>query len=103
MDRRLHSAAELVPLLPDDRELRDELAHAPREVVDLRRRRRSPGEDAEIDAHLDLRLFVRPHAERDRRLYLPRGSHWNFNAVNTTPATPQAARMAIASGCVQKP
>ena len=103
VDGRLDRAAELVALLRDNRERGDEIAHAPGEIVDLRGRHRAPGEDAEVDAHLDSRLLVGADEERDGRLYLPRGSHWNFNAVITIPATPQPARTAIEPGCVQKP
>ena len=103
MDGRLDRAAKLVALLRDDREGRDELAHAPGERIDLGRRDRATGEDTEVDSHLDPGLLARPHAECDGRFsYLPRGSHENFNAVMTIPATPQPTRTAIAPGSVQK-
>ena len=58
---RLHGAGELVPLLGENRERRDELAERRGELVDLGRRGVPAREDAEVDADLDARIVVLAH------------------------------------------
>ena len=90
----------------DDRERRGELPESAREIVDLGLRRVPAGEHAEVDPHLDAGLVVlargseiagslangfMPSPIRRLELLTLRGSHRNFNAATTSPATPQAA------------
>ena len=100
--RRLDVAAELVPLLRDDRERLHLVVQQPREVVDLRLRRVATREQAEVHAHFDGRPLVLRHPECNRLLHYPsRGSHRNFNAATTNPDAPQAASTPSARPFVQ--
>src|SRR3954471_23245082 len=65
VQRRLHSAADLVPLLADDRDLAALRQQRRSEVVDLGRGRAASREDAEVDAHLDARRLGVADAESE--------------------------------------
>ena len=64
VDRGLRLVVDLVALLGDDRDRADLIEERRREVVDLRRRRLSSREHAEVDPNLERGRLVLVHGER---------------------------------------
>src|SRR5581483_6411212 len=102
--RRRGGPGKLVPFLCNDRHGLDLVEQKPRQVVDLRGRRRASCEHAEVDAHLE-RGRLRPRdAECQPRLrhQAPCGCQRKPRTAPTTPIAPHNSTTPIAPASLQK-